>query len=214
MTDGEENQSGWGHTNKFKQLQSNLDGSSTFAFVGPRGCKNQLTAWGVLPGNIQEWDGDPRELRDVASVRTSNAVGSYYTASAAGATASTSFFLDVAPVASTLDTATDERSKFKRLAVDKTEPIADFMKRRVGTYDLGNVFYQLTKTEKVQPHKKFAARNKKTGKIVFDNLRTILGVGPTATVKPGNFGDWEVFVTSTSMNRKLIESTYVLQKVA
>jgi hypothetical protein len=65
----------------------------------------------------------------------------------------------------------------------------------------------------VQDYKKIALREKTTGKVLFgDEVRGFLNLPAHGDVKvePGNFGDYDVFVQSTSTNRILPRGTKVL----
>jgi len=65
----------------------------------------------------------------------------------------------------------------------------------------------------VQDHKQIAIRDKKTGVIYSGvNARQMLGLPYHGTVKvvPGNHGAYDIFIQSTSVNRKLVKGTQVL----
>ena len=78
----------------------------------------------------------------------------------------------------------------------------------------GAAFYLLMKPEnEVQDHKQIAIRDKKTGVIYSGvNARQMLGLPYHGTVKvvPGNHGGYDIFIQSTSVNRKLVKGTQVL----
>ncbi len=83
-------------------------------------------------------------------------------------------------------------------------------------YIPGSVFYQLTKTEKIQPQKMVLIM-KKGGKGIYggDEARGLIGLPASedwieAKVKPGNHANFEIFVQSSSINRKLVRGTKVL----
>ena len=77
------------------------------------------------------------------------------------------------------------------------------------TYQIGNAYYLLMKPEKVQHHKQIILREK--GKeAVYAGLdaRHILGLPSVdVKVKPGDHANWDIFIQSTSVNRKLIQGT-------
>lgn len=210
ITDGEENASSPEEVARFRTIVSSPGHLLTLAFAGPSSALAQMARWGVSRGNVTTWEGDEKTLTTSLSANTQSAIDTRYGDVSRGVYASTTF-LDVTPkAADALEAAPDEKALFVRLAVDKTMPIADFMTAKKGEYNLGSVFYQLTKREKIASHKRILARNKKTGKVIYSSCKTIMGVGDNVTVKPGNFGDYEIFVTSTSMNRKLAEGSYVM----
>jgi hypothetical protein len=79
----------------------------------------------------------------------------------------------------------------------------------------GAAFYALIKTEKkVQPYKMVALRVKTSGKVYSgQSARDMLGIGQaTGTVRlvPGDHGKFDVFIQSTSVNRKIAAGTEVM----
>jgi len=79
----------------------------------------------------------------------------------------------------------------------------------------GAAFYALIKTEKkVQPYKMVALRVKTSGKVYSgQQAREMLGIGQamgTVRLVPGDHGKFDVFIQSTSVNRKIPAGTEVL----
>ena len=79
----------------------------------------------------------------------------------------------------------------------------------------GAAFYQLVKTEKkVQNYKLVALRVKTSGKVYCgEEARNMLGIGGavgTVRLVPGDHGKFDVFIQSTSVNRKIPAGTEVL----
>ena len=79
----------------------------------------------------------------------------------------------------------------------------------------GAAFYALIKTEKrVQPYKMVALRVKTSGKVYSgQEAREMLGIGQaTGIVRliPGDHGKFDVFIQSTSINRKIAAGTEVM----
>lgn len=79
----------------------------------------------------------------------------------------------------------------------------------------GAAFYQLTKAEKnVQSWKYILIRRKGSGEVYAgrEDVRRMLGlpVGVDVGVNPGNHGDYDIFVQSASVNRKLVRGTDVV----
>jgi hypothetical protein len=97
--------------------------------------------------------------------------------------------------------------------VDADGPIKDFVWSRGVPYEVGKGFYQLTKTEKIQANKQIVIREKATGQVYSGReARDLLGLphGMAVSVKPSANPQYDVFVQSTSVNRKLIANTDVL----
>ena len=78
----------------------------------------------------------------------------------------------------------------------------------------GAAFYQLCKTEpKVQANKRIAIRDKQSGTVFTgDAARRMLALPTIGTVRlaPDELGEWDVFIQSTSVNRKLDANTQLL----
>lgn len=97
--------------------------------------------------------------------------------------------------------------------VHKDSVIKEYINSRGLTYKIGKGFYQLTKIETIQPQKQVAIREKKTGKVYWgEAARDLLGLprGAEARVKPDINPEYDVFIQSTAVNRKLLRNTDVL----
>jgi hypothetical protein len=80
-------------------------------------------------------------------------------------------------------------------------------------YRLGDAFYQLSKTEKIQAGKDLMIMEKgKRGIWAGSEARELVGIpkGAAGKVTPGNHSNFDIFVQSTSTNRKLVRGTRVL----
>lgn len=112
-------------------------------------------------------------------------------------------------------------------ADDAGTEIRPFVERETGrAYRPGEAFYQLalaeggTKTaERIQPHKKIMVRDRKSGRVYAgDQARDLLGLPSDreVRVKPEDNPKYQIFIQSTSVNRKLVAGTklLLLQNVA
>jgi hypothetical protein len=90
--------------------------------------------------------------------------------------------------------------------------IQPFVENKIGFYHPGSAYYQLMKKEKVQFHKAIAIVDKATQKVYAGpQARQVLGLPDLdVTVVPGNHGNYDIFVQSTSNNRKLPRGTKLL----
>lgn len=79
-------------------------------------------------------------------------------------------------------------------------------------YEVGDAFYELVKTEKVQGDKEIAVVENNTNKVfVGAGARQLLGLPDhVVTVKPGMNQDYTIFVQSTSLNRHLPHGCQVM----
>jgi hypothetical protein len=107
-------------------------------------------------------------------------------------------------------------SEYTIFKVGKDSEIRDFVERVTRReYIKGSAFYQLVerkKPHKIQNYKQVCIRNTNDGKVYTgDNARNLLGLPDyQVEVKPGNFKQFEVFIQSTSVNRKLNKGTELI----
>jgi hypothetical protein len=225
VTDGEENSSRkWSAkllANEIKTLQ-NTD-RWTFAFRTPKGYARQLVnALGLYDGNVQEWETTARGMEQSTTITTTS-LGSYFTARSEGKTATRSFYADLHNVsldevkAQLVDISAQVTSWLVQTEAEGSN-IREFVEHKLGDKMLkGGAFYKLVggkKTaDKVQQTKLIMIRDKNT-KVIYSGqaARDMLGLPKygDAKLRPGDLGKWEVFVQSTSVNRKLPVGTEVL----
>lgn len=219
ITDGEENSSksytAATISKKIRDLQAT--DHWTFVFRVPYGYKQNLIKLGIPAGNIQEWEQTEESLHR-GTVQTMSAVNNYYTARSMGATMSTSFYADASGITpgtlrKKMEDVSDDVEVYKvRNGGEMIRPFVEAKLKR--PMQLGSAFYQLTKPEKaVQSHKRFLLRSKSTGEVFAgQNARDLLGLpsGGTINLAPGDHGNFDIFVQSTSVNRKLVAGTDVL----
>jgi len=220
ITDGQENSSKkWSGRELAKEIQE-LQGTDrwTFTFRVPYGQKRHLQSFGIPAGNILEWEQTEKGMRE-SSEKTTEAFGTYYINRTAGLKSSRSFYADVAdvPIAEIKNTMVDVSKEVSFLKVNPNADgmqIRDFIEKTTRKpYDRGTVFYQLTKSVKLQDYKVIAILDKLTGAVYSGfAARELLGLPRVGevTFKPGNQGKYEVFVQSTSVNRKVLKNTKVM----
>lgn len=219
VTDGEENASSTSRAEFQRRIQEYQNrGNWTFTFSVPRGAKRHFVDMGIPDGNVQEWD--TSNTREVVDVVTRGGIGGssmYFGAVAQGRQAVQNFY--VVGVDAKADKKLDKLSSVsaKVWKVEAESAIKDFVAAKTGNYVKGKAFYQLTKPETVQAYKQILIMKKNipgADKAVYggnDAVRNILGLplGDTK-VYPGNCGDWDIFVQSTSVNRKLVRGTRLI----
>lgn len=219
ITDGEENYSRI-NPNKLKQNIIDLQNTDrwTFTFRVPRGYgKKLINGLGLHSGNIIEWDQNEADL-DRSTRDTVTGTQSYFAARSLGKTSVHTFYANPADVTGLEHKLDDVSGKYKRYNIDPYQDgisIKDFCIEKIGKYEVGRVHYSLNKTEKVQQNKDIVIRDTGNGAIYAGkNARTLLGLPTVGEIKlaPGNLGKYEVFVRSTSNNRKLFANNGVLVK--
>lgn len=197
---------------KIRQLQAT--GRWTFAFRVPSGYRHYVNVLGIPEGNIQEWDTTAKGMAE-ATVKTQAAVSQYFKARTGGARGSSTFYTDASKVDVTA--LTDISSKVTLYVVPDADmgiQIRDFILKHRMRYLKGSAFYQLTKTEsKVSHTKMIAIRQRATGKIFSGaEARSMIGMPTDANARlhPGDHGEYDIFIQSESVNRKLAAGTGVL----
>lgn len=217
ITDGEENAS---HISPalLKERIVNLQNSDrwTFTFRVPKGYGDRLSRMlGLHSGNIIEWEQNEKALYE-SSIATQSAATTYFAARSRGKTSVNTFYANPADITNIQKKLTDVSDKYKRHTISPHQDgisIQDFCIEKTGKYELGRVFYSLNKSEKVQPNKDIVIRDTVTGEMYGGaEARDLIGLPQvgTVTLAPGNMGKYEVFIRSTSNNRKLYANNGVL----
>ena len=181
----------------------------------PQGATGVFTALGIPPGNVKEWERSKAGFTQMQNVSVSSTVNYTQTTRGSGQTYSTNLFT---PNLATLKTKTvkkelTDRSKdFKSWTVEKEAGIQEFVESKSYKFVIGAGYYPLTKPEKVQAYKAVAIVKKGTKEVYTGaEARELLGLPDVDTkVVPGNHGDWDIYVQSTSHNRKLVRGTKLL----
>jgi hypothetical protein len=109
-----------------------------------------------------------------------------------------------------------EIGRFQILDVDKDCAIKQFVLDNGLKFKIGRGFYQFTKREEIQDYKQIVLRDKLSGDMFTGGeAREMLDLPPTGkvTIRPKSFEKFDVFVQSTSYNRKLINGTKFLYEV-
>jgi hypothetical protein len=104
-------------------------------------------------------------------------------------------------------------ARFQILHVDNESVIRNFVENSGAKFRKGRGFYQFTKSEIVQEHKEVILRNKLTGDMFTGGeARNFIGLpfGERGRIRPKFFDDYEVYIQSTSYNRKLMPHTKFL----
>lgn len=215
VTDGEENSSREYSVDQIKAWVQSMDNLTLVLSVPSRG---RIESYGTSPENIMRWDTDnDQALETQVSLATSQGLRSYTMARAAGATKVNNFYAttDLSHVTKAdLNQCQDLTRRFKPFTVAKEQRIDEAVEDATGQpYVKGTAFYQLTKREEIQKHKDLLIMEKGK-KTVYGGpqVRTLLGLPQyqDGKVTPGNHANFDIFVQSTSDNRKLVRGTKVL----
>lgn len=219
FTDGEENASFAYNAQRIRKLIEEKQQTDrwTFAFQMPPGSGKRFAQnFGIPTDNIREWEQTTKGVQEVQA-STAKGLTDYLSARTVGATSVRSFYVttDLSSVTKKdIKQLDDVTKQFKSYTVDKECSISSFVEYKTNEpYVIGSTFYQLTKVEKVQPTKNvlLVEKGKKTVWGGAD-ARALIGLPPGADAKvtPGNHSDYDIYVQSTSPNRKLVRGTKVL----
>lgn len=218
VTDGEDMGSHQFNSNQVVNLIKKAQATDRFTivFLVPPGYKNRLCQDFDIPtGNVQEWEATEKGVRGAGSSLQSG-YSNYFVTRSAGGTSTKSFFTtDLSKVKSSdVKRSCQNMTNNVEVAQVKAEiDIATFVEKKGYKYTKGSAFYQLTKDEKVQSFKNIMLMEKgKSDVYGGDKTRDLLGLpsGQEVLVKPGNHANWDVFIQSTSANRKLVRGTNLL----
>lgn len=202
--------------NKLKALigKATATGRFTIAVRVPFDAKaphiNALEDLGIPANNIKSWVTTNDGMAASTKVQK-DSVDSYFKSRATGKRSSNSFYTD----ASNVNVAALDKIDPKEISLYVVDQayhgmeIREFVLKKRQEYLYGSAYYQLAKTEaKVGPEKVILIRDRQTGFFFYgENARKMLGL-PTeknknARINPGDHGNFDVFIQSTSINRKL-----------
>lgn len=169
---------------------------------------------GIPAGNIQRWETTAAGMAK-STAQTTQAMSNYFTARSSGLKSSSVFYADAAQV--NVSALVDISNKVSLYVVDPAKSgieIRDFILTKRQVYLKGSAFYQLTKTEpRVQHDKLIVIRDRATGKVYSgSDARKMIGLpeNQNARLHPGDHKNYDIFIQSSSVNRKLVGGTGVL----
>lgn len=221
ITDGQENQSR--HPFSVTQVNKTIADMQatdrwTFAVQVPKNYVDGfIRQFNVPAGNVQGWEISDRGIEQ-ASFSTSKGVSSYMQSRSIGVRSVKNVYttdMSNVKVEDLKSKLLDVSNAVKFMKVEKEATIKEFAEEKTKVpYVTGSVYYCLTKKETVQPYKfpEFLIRVKNT-KTVYGGPEAckLVGIDPTQTsnitVIPGNHSNYDIYVPSTSVNRKLVRGT-------
>jgi len=220
ITDGEENSSKKWTANSLTRKIQELQATDRWSFIFrvPRGGRRRLRMLGIPDGNILEWDQTEQGMQ-ASSQATCAAFTSYYSDRSLGKTSTQKFYTDLSDISindvqNNLQDISKSIQTFRVKTSEHGIQIRDFVEKKIKTPMVkGTAFYQLSKTEKVQEYKKIIIRDRIKGHVYSGSAaRHMLGLPQYGEIKliPGTHGQYDVFIQSTSVNRKLVADTDVL----
>jgi hypothetical protein len=217
LTDGQENRS-YNRPNALVQRLNSLPANWTVACLVPdQRSVFEAKGFGFPPENIAVWDTTSAAGVTEVGETIRRATDNFMQARASGVRGTRSLFstgLDAVNAQTVRSNLTPlSEYSYDIIPVHQDSPIRDYVWSRGLGYSIGKGFYQLTKTETIQPQKQIAIREKSTGQVFSgDAARDVLGLPRDldVRVKPDMNPEYDVFVQSTSVNRKLLKNTDLL----
>lgn len=219
MTDGDENSSRRKGGELSKRIAALGDNWTVACLVPDNRGKNAAERFGFPAGNVSIWDMSKSVEMSVGS-QVSQMTTNFMTGRAKGIRGTKSVFVEL-DVKNLTETAVATKltevdpSKFLVFDVRPTEhrmELRPFIAARGQQFTIGSSYYKLTKKETVQRNKEIAIRNKRTSQVFSGpNARKLLGL-PDQEVKvdAASTPDYDIFIQSNSVNRKLEQGTELL----
>lgn len=203
---------------ELSNIISKLPDNWTLAFLAPnQQAVFESKKFGFPSANIQIWDVSRKGMKEMGEV-IKKATDVFMRSRPSGVKGTKNLFnLDISNL-----TSRDIKSKlqelspkeYKLLIVYQDAIIKPYVEALMKTdYVKGSAYYLLEKPEKIQPYKNICIRHKKNGKVFSGRnyTRQLLNL-PDFEVKvsPAGHPDYELFIQSTSVNRKLAKGSKVL----
>lgn len=217
LTDGEENTSQCKLPEIQRILNSLPNNFCVAAFVPDMNSRSLMIKYGLSKGNVEVWNPDKAGVEEVG-VKFGKTVSNYFQARSKGDTTRRhTIFSDLSEVtASNVNQVLSEVSGVVVINQDvKAIEIKDLVENGGRHYKKGEWYYELVKNEHIQPTKQIAIQNKKNGKVYSGaNARQLLNL-PNQEVKvtPQHSPEWNIYVQSTSVNRKVIPKQRIMRIV-
>lgn len=213
LTDGEENNSMERATRLQAEIEHLPDHWTIAAFVPNQQGVFEAKKFGFPKENIAVWDATSVKGVFEAGEKIRQTTETFMQNRRLGIRGSKSLFTlktpSVKKVAQALDSL--HAGQYRLLDVEETGRIDEFVEFNLRRpYRLGEAYYQLMKTEEIQPQKQIAIlANHKV--YIGDEARQLLGL-PDYHIKvtPTAYPGYEIYVQSTSVNRKLLAGTKLL----
>jgi len=222
-TDGQETQArnrGRELAAKIRELQAT--DRWTFVFRVPkREGPAELARLGLLIAGVNVYEWELNEKGIVASTQANTeAFTEYFTQRGQGMKRTSRFYanmedVDIETARKNLIDVSSEVTFYPVTSADAGKDIRTFTESKIGeTMVRGGAFYQLCKLEpRVQANKRIAIRDKNSGTVFAgDAARQMLALPTIGTVRlaPDQMNDWEIYIQSTSVNRKMDANTQLM----
>lgn len=220
LTDGQENASRKHTATDLKFFLDKLPNNWTVgAFVPDFNGSSEAKRFGFPAGNIAIWDTSSKQAIEEIGRIIQASTDTYMDNRVSGITGTRTLFSTGADAVNKATVAQAKLTPMKQgsyylVPVPKDAPIKEFVEaaKGAGSFQVGKTFYQLMKSEEIQGNKALAVVEKATASVYTgDGVRKLIGLSSTTQrVRPSFNPDFDIYVQSTSVNRKLIAGTKVM----
>lgn len=215
LTDGEENASKhW--TSELRGNLTNCDENWTVACFVPNQRGMELAReFGFYPENVTIWDVSQRGM-DNTDKLIDHTTESFFVGRSKGIRGTRSLFqTNIKATSKQVANRLDEidPAHFMICKTARDEVIQPFVERKTRRpYVRGNSYYQLVKSEIIQAYKQICVQDRTNDRVYSgNNARAVLGLPDhELRVTPGDHKNFDIFVQSTSVNRKLPRGTKII----
>jgi hypothetical protein len=219
LSDGLENASENYSATDVKRALSGAPENWSVGFLVPdQAAVRQVESFGALRDQIAIWDvSSAKGLLD-AGAKMRTATSNWMVGRKSGVRGTRSVFstgLDAVNKRSVVQNLEPLKANEFVLLTNNEYPvqIRDFVSDELGKYVRGNAYYKLTKKETIQPSKQIVVVEKATGKAYTgQNARHLIGLpdGEYVDVRPDHNPAYDIYVQSTSVNRKVTTGDRIL----
>lgn len=218
LTDGYENASRKYASTTLRTTLDGLPDNWTIAVLAPnQNSVFSLKQLGFPAGNIAVWETTQKGIEEVGR-KIQAATDNYMTMRTQGVRSTRGLFdFDKADVKVAIQTGALKalnKNEYGLYPVPYTGPIRDIVEQITGQpYKIGATYYQLTKSEEIQRQKQVAIQDKNVYGAVYTGAqaRQILGLPDYGvTVRAVDHPEYDIYIQSTSVNRKLLAGTNIL----
>lgn len=217
LTDGAENASYARADKLLSTIQSLKDNWTVATLVPNQMGVHEAKKFGFPAQNISVWDVSAQGMNEVNNIVT-KATENYFRGRATGIRSTKNLFqvdtskLNTTQVKKKLDELSAAEYQVFPVRADN-QVIKPFVESWTGKpYRTGSAYYQLSKKELVQVNKQVMVKNKLNGKVYSGlNARQLIGLPDhEVKVEPGSIKEYEIFIGSSSINRKLVKGTELI----
>jgi len=217
LTDGQENKSKKYRASDLRNKLASSDVNWSIGFLVPDNFGvRDMENLGVLRDSIAIWDTTSATGLNTAVSAIKTATDNFMNARARGERGTKSVFRTGGVDAVNKQTVTQTLTPLNNYAIYSVNGIIridTFVNNNIGPYKKGKAYYELVKTETVQRNKDIIVVDKSTNAAYGGaEARHLIGLpdGESVRVRPEHNPLYDIFLQSTSLNRKLHPNTKLL----